>query len=184
MFTLSYSDVDNRKFVSSRRKLAEALGCSEITVSRMLIEPGNPGTKPNGSYELDVWRNYFAARSARQREQEDDTLVLDGKPSINAEIKQEQLAFARAKRRKAELDLQAREGELIELSDVENTLYGFASKLAATHKRAATVDLFNEICSSVAVDKAGASALLEILENFHTAFCEQVQKIELKQQSE
>lgn len=177
IFTLSSDSRDARTHVSSRRALAEVLGCSETTVARMLIEPGNPGKTLNGSYRVEPWKNYYAARS-REAEDADDSLG-GATVSLSSELKMEQAALVRAKRRKAELDLRAREGELLEIAVVEKQAFEFAAALAAQHKRSATVDLFNSLCSLLRVEKEDVPALLDALEKFHDDFCRKVQEFRM-----
>ena len=168
-FSLAYGDDDVRRVVTSRRALAKALGCSEATVSRMSIAPGNPGTLSNGAYPLQKWKVFYGEWNARNKVE--DEFALSGGSS---ELKQEQLALMRAKRQKAELDLQARLGELVELAEIEQAAFSFASKLCAQHKRSATVDLFNRLCDAFPVDDA--AALIQILEDFHDDLCRKTQE--------
>lgn len=64
-FRLEEPVADSRKYVPSRDELAQVLGCATITVARMLHEPGNPGRRANGSYNVAEWKDYYRERADR-----------------------------------------------------------------------------------------------------------------------
>lgn len=112
-FKLDYGNADERKLARSRDELAQILGCSTITVARMLKERGNPGRTANGSYVVADWREYYDER----KDSSDDALALSGEDRSRlgaARIRREE---ARAERE--ELLLEKERGRLVAACDVE-----------------------------------------------------------------
>ncbi len=177
MFSLSLCDSDTRATVPSRRALAQALGCTEKIVSVMLIEPGNPGTKPNGSYPLQAWKTFFEERKKRRAEEKEnaDGLSLSGgSADERAELRAAVLRERRAKAEKAELEAARLRGELVPAAEVEKSVTDFCSRLKGIHHRSATTDAVNELATALALDSEQTGKLLVYMEKFHDRFCAEV----------
>lgn len=177
VFALGYGDPDTTRFVSSREKLAQALGCGVRTVATMLSEPGNPGRTQNGSYDLAKWKTYFAARKNEIAgdDCEDSDFALTSAPgNIKQALQSELLRERRAKADLAELNAAARRGELVELASVKKEVASIAASLRAFHHREMTVEAVNVLAFRLALDDNQVGALVEFMEEFHLAFCKKI----------
>ena len=169
-FALESPSADVRRFVPSRRELAAALGCHEKTVANMLLEPGNPGTVANGSYELEPWRAFFKSRT-----EEKDTFALgDDAREAKLEHRNALIRERKARAEKAELEAAKLRGELVDVADVEKTVTEFCGRLKGIHHRAATVDAVNALSVELELTRDQSAKLLLFMEKFHTDFCEKV----------
>lgn len=167
-FALGYGEVDVTRFVSSREKLATSLNCSVRCVAAMLAEPGNPGRTQNGSYELEKWRAYFAARKPAENDEAPD------KASVKRELQNAVLRERLAKAEIAELNAAARRGELVELASVKKEVAALAARLRAFHHREMTVEAISVLAHRLALDDWQVGVLLEFMEEFHLSFCKKI----------
>lgn len=58
-------------FVQNQVQLAEVIGCNRKTIQRALKREGNPGTCPDGRYDVNAWREFFRQRG-RDMDGDDD----------------------------------------------------------------------------------------------------------------
>lgn len=114
-FSLEYGNADSRKLARSRDELAQMLGCSTITVARMLKEPGNPGRNANGTYVVATWRDYYDER----KENLGDELSLDA--SARSRLGEIRIRREEARAAREELLLEKERGNVVPVQDVETS---------------------------------------------------------------
>lgn len=166
-FALSLGEADSVRFVSSREKLADELGCSLRLVGSMLSAPGNPGRTQNGSYDVREWKAYFSKRG--------DEREADNFPAASREeMASVKLREMRAKAEIAELNAAQRRGELVDLATVQKEATEFSARLRAFHHRELTVEAVNVLTVKLALEDAQVAALVDFMEEFHFEFCKKV----------
>lgn len=68
---VSGGDGADPQFAANAAELADVLGVDRKTVARWKRTKGNPGTRPDGRYSVNEWREFKASRPAGDRDSED-----------------------------------------------------------------------------------------------------------------
>lgn len=174
-FALEYG-VAAPKFVSSRRALAAALGCTEKIVNLMKLEKNNPGTTTNGAYDVNKWLFFYSERQKRLHGEDIflDPDEPDTKKSLAGELRLATLREKKAKADIAEFTAQQKRGELINAAVAKKEAFSFAAKLKAIHARLLTVDAVNEISIKLGLSAEKTADLVNYMETLHDIFCQRV----------
>lgn len=79
-----------KNFAKKQSELAEAVGVDRRTIQRWLKEPGNPGKRDDGRYEISAWKHY--AKLKGHNTGEDDGGGMTAKDQ-NVRLQNEKLLF-------------------------------------------------------------------------------------------
>lgn len=161
--------LNGARFVSSKDKLADALGISVPTVSRMLREPGCPGRTQNGSYSVEAWQSFVETRKLAGGDLEGESAADE-----KSQAREYALRERKAKAELAELRVQKERGELVAVVEVEKAAREFAMRLRKYHERACTVEAVSELAGALGLEGREFSVLLEFFERFHENFCRKI----------
>jgi transposase len=111
------------RFAASARELAEIIGVNPITIRRALKRTDHPGRRPDGAYDVSVWRAWLEARGSLTKSKDiREGLVVNGENGHDLETPQLKARSVKLRNEQMEFKLAKLRGEFLPAKDVEQRM--------------------------------------------------------------